>query len=449
MDQENNVEFSEKYEPLFELLECWDIVNGPDFKDIYSKEEQEHYIALKGVDTVVISGGRDSGKTFGVSTFIPIAVKDFNHRVLYTRYTMSSSDHSISKALDTRLEMLGDADAFTYANHTYDSKDNDGFIFITGQKTSSGNETAKLKSLENFSMFVTDEAEETKTFEEWDKIRKSVRAKDVQCLSILSFNPPPRDHWIFMELFEDMEVEEGFNGVKDNILYIHTTYLDMKEEDVAEHNLREYKKLKDSFDYYESLNNLERDKVKPKIKKQWDKYRNVVLGGFKGHADGVIYEDWEEGEFREDLPSCYGLDFGFNDPDALTKVAVDRNEKKIYIKEEYFKNQTSTDALTKVVKERTGNTSLIIGDAAQKRLINDLYHSGLNIRRCTKGGGSVERGIKMIQGYTLIVDLDSRNLKKALRNYVWHDKRAGVPKHDWSDLCDSFRYAAMELILFN
>lgn len=439
------VEFSDTYRPLFELLSCWGIVNDPSFKEIYSAEEQKYWLELKGVDTVIIKGGRDSGKSFVESAFIPIAVRDFNHRVLYTRYTMSSTDQSISEALTERMCLLGIESSFEYSKNIYECKTNEGKIFITGQKTSSLNQTAKLKSLENFSIFVTDEAEEVTTYEEWDKIRKSIRAKDVQCLNMLIFNPPTREHWLYTELFEDLEIDEGFCGVKDNILYIHSTYKDNIEH-IAEHNLREYRKLEKSYNELEGMSSSERDNAEPKKIKEWKKYKHVVLGGFKNVADGVIYEDWEIGEFNESMPYCYGLDFGFNDPDALTKVAVDFNSQKIHVKEMYFRNNTGTEALTNILLSTVGHSDLIIADAAQKRLINDLYEKGLNIKRCKKGGGSVQRGIKTIQGFTLIVDPASKNIKKALNNYIWHDKRSGVPRHNWSDLCDSFRYAAMDII---
>ncbi len=442
-----DVELSPAYQPLFELLECWNITSNKDFKKIYSVQEQAYWMSLRGVDTIIIKGGRDSGKSFAESVWIPIAVKDYNHRVLHTRYTMNSTDHSISEALTERMDLMNITQDFDYASNTYTSKGNDGKIFITGQKTSSLNQTAKLKSLENFSIFVTDEAEEVKTYEEWDKIRKSIRAKDVQCFNVLIFNPPTREHWLFTELYEDMDVKEAFCGVKENILYIHTTYLDNIDH-IAEHNLREYQKLKASYDIYEPMTMIQREGISPKTKKEWKKYKHIVLGGFLDVADGVIYEDWEDGEFNENLPSCYGLDFGFNDPDALTKVALDKNEMKIYIKELYFKNNTGSSTLQEILLNIVGRKDLIIGDAAQKRLINDLYYGGLNIKRCKKGGGSVQRGIKTIQGYTLIIDPASVNIRKALNNYVWHDSRAGVPKHDWSDIPDSFRYAAMELISY-
>ena len=59
-----------------------------------------------------------------------------------------------------------------------------------------------------------------------------MRAKDVQCLSMIIFNPPTKEHWIYEQWYE--ELEDGFNGIKDGVLYIHTTYLD-NADNMAEH----------------------------------------------------------------------------------------------------------------------------------------------------------------------------------------------------------------------
>lgn len=446
--QTKKIKFSESYRPLFNILYAWNIVNSPDFKD-KPKHEQEYWLKMKQVDTVLMYGGRDSGKSFAESVFIPRAVYEFNHRVLYTRYTMNSTDQSISEALTQRMDLLNITNQFDYAQNTYTCKNKQGKIFITGQKTSSLNQTAKLKSLEDFSIFVTDEAEEIKTFDEWDKIRKSIRAKDVQCLSMLVFNPPTKEHWLFTEFFEDMNIKEGFSGIKDNVLYIHTTYLD-NIDNLAEHNLREYKRLKESYDNYNALSSLERESASKKIKKEYNKYKHVVLGGFLETADGVIYEDWEYGEFNYSLPRCYGLDFGFDDPDALTLVAVDEAQKRIYVKEMLYKNGLGTDDLAGQLINICGHSELIIADSAHKRLINDLYERGLNIMKCKKSStaksGFVLRMIKTLQGYTIIVDNDSPNVAKSLNNYVWKDSRAGIPDRTYKHIPDSFGYAAMELI---
>jgi len=150
------IKFSEKYNPLFYLL---------DAKKEY-ENGNEKYKEEAGVDIVLISGGRDSGKTFAVGCFIAAGASDYNHRVLYTRYTMSSTNNSITRALDNRMELLQITDNFNFANNDYFHKTSKGLISVTGQKTSSGEQTAKLKSIEDYSIFVTEEGEELTSYEE-------------------------------------------------------------------------------------------------------------------------------------------------------------------------------------------------------------------------------------------------------------------------------------------
>ena len=439
------IELSPKFEQLFHLLEARNKLSQLSKNDA----DFSYWEKLSKVDTVLSYGGRDSGKSFAQSVFIPIAVKDYNHRVLYTRYTMNSTDQSISEALSSRMSLLGIEGNFTYANNVYTSKQNEGKIFITGQKTSSLNQTAKLKSLEGFSMFVMDEAEEGKTYDEWYAIKKSIRATDVQCINILTFNPPTREHWLYTEFFEDMGIQEGFTGIKDNVMYIHSTYLD-NYDNLAEHNRKDYDDLKVVYDKYESLTKQEKENQPKKIVKQWKRYKHTVLVGFKYNAEGVIYDDWEEGEFNESLPYVYGLDFGFSDPNCLVKVAVDEDQKLIYVDEILYKGGYGKDALADALINLVGTKDLIVADSAHKQLIYDLSESGLNILPCKKTRGkeqsSVSRTITTLQAYTMIITPRSINVKKDLNNYVWHDKRANVPKNEYKHSADAIGYGTMELI---
>jgi hypothetical protein len=116
--------------------------------------------------------------------------------------------------------------------------------------------------------------------------------------------------------------------------------------------------------------------------------------------------------------------------------------------------------LIQILHNVVGTEELIIADSAQKQQINDLYDgmhnregewlSGVNIRKVRKKRGDklnwVARRISILQGYTIVISPCSPNIKKAICNYVWHDKRANVPDHNWSDLMDSMGYGAMELI---
>src|SRR5690606_37633474 len=103
-------------------------------------------------------------------------------------------------------------------------------IAFKGIKTSAGNQTAALKSLKDFSIFLLEEAEEMPNFNDWDKVKKSIRALDVRNLSLLVLNHPTKAHWIYSEFFESRGVNEGWNGVHENVMYIHTSYLDMDKE---------------------------------------------------------------------------------------------------------------------------------------------------------------------------------------------------------------------------
>lgn len=438
--------FSDKYDSLFDLLKCWQTINHHDFKKIHSKKEQEYWLKLSKVDTVLLSGGRDSGKTFALSCFNAVAASYYDHRILYTRQTLSSTDNSITQALEDRIEDLELEDYFELANRTYVSKKGRGKITITGQQTSKGTQTAKLKSLEDYSIFETDEGEELEDYDSWKKIKRSIRARDVQALNIISFNPPTKEHWLYETFYEGI-VEEGFNGVQGKVLYIHTTYLDNGKENMAEHNWLEYEELREAYELYLSTSKDKRDSLPTKIVKKYKEYKSDILGGFKEVAEGVIYEDWEYGEFDNSLPFLHGLDFGFSDPDALIKIAVDHRRKLIYVDEMLYKNGLGTNQLGEILINRVGHISMIIADAAHKRLINDLYKTfGLNIRRCKKGGGSVLRTINTVQGYTIIVTRGSKNIVKGLNNYIWHDKRSGVPKDAFKHCPDAIGYGAMELI---
>ena len=74
--------------------------------------------------------------------------------------------------------------------------------------------------------WVLDEAEELDDESTFDKIDLSVRQKGMQNRVILLLNPALRSHWIYERFFQRQGVQDDFNGVKGNVTYIHSTYLD-------------------------------------------------------------------------------------------------------------------------------------------------------------------------------------------------------------------------------
>ena len=55
----------------------------------------------------VITGGRGSGKSFAVNTFLVLLTYEENTKTLFTRYTMSSASMSIIPEFREKLELMG------------------------------------------------------------------------------------------------------------------------------------------------------------------------------------------------------------------------------------------------------------------------------------------------------------------------------------------------------
>lgn len=425
----DSLELSHKYEPLFEWLSCLD---GSE---------------LSKVDTVVCTGGRYSQKSFAVGTFTCVAAKDFVHRVLYTRYTLTSAADSIIPEFNEKISILNCPASFEVTKDRINGTVNASKIVFKGIKTSSGNQTANLKSLKGFSMFVLEEAEEMPSFDNWDKIRKSIRALDVRNLNILILNPTTKTHWIYTEFFEDKGVSEGFNGIVDNVLYIHTTYLDMKREFIPDSIYLDFEDKRHAHEIYINTPKLDRDKLDQKVVKKALYYKHVILGGWLDNAEGVVFDNWSIGEFDNSLPFGFGQDFGFSiDPTTLVKCAVNKKHKKIYVKACFGRAGMSTEDIYLENMRHAGMTTEIIADSAEPRLISEVKAKGVNIKPCVKGAGSITAGIKALQDYEIIVSPCSTEIVKELNNYVWHDKKSSTPVDAFNHYIDPIRYYCYPII---
>ena len=217
-----NIEISEKYEPLFRMLQG----ENPN------------------VDTVIMTGGRFSGKSWGVSLFSQESALQYDWKILYTRFTNLSIEDSIKSEVGGMLEDLKYDQYFEETKGRIKSKFGEGEMVFKGIKTGSGNQTANLKSLSGFNCFIVDEAEEIPDFETFKKVFYSIRSSTKRNLSILILNPTTKQHWVYKEFFEKNNVPDGFNGVKDNLMFIHTSYKDIDREHIPENIYNDFEKLK-------------------------------------------------------------------------------------------------------------------------------------------------------------------------------------------------------------
>jgi phage terminase large subunit len=367
----------------------------------------------------IITGGRGSGKSFSINLLLVLLTYEKGHTILFTRYTLASAYVSIIPEFIDKLEQLDIFDDFYITKDEIKNKRSGSKIIFKGIKTSSGDQTANLKSLQGVTTFVLDEAEELTSEDTFDKIDLSVRQQGSHNRVILILNPTSKEHWIYRRYFEDKGIQEGSNVTKDNTTYIHTTYLDNKD------NLSE--------SYLQQIENIK--------KRRPEKYKHQMLGGWLSAAEGVIFTNWNIGSFREVGVTVYGQDYGFAaDPSTLIATSIDIANKKIYLKECFYKPRLTTTQIITLNKQFAGN-SLIVGDSAEPRLLSEIKASGCNIVKSIKGQGSITFGISLLQDYDLIVDQDSINLIKELNNYAWLERKSNTPIDKFNHLIDAIRYA--------
>jgi phage terminase large subunit len=391
----DEIKISEKFQPLFDIP--------------------------KGVDVFILTGGRYSQKSFAVSMSSIMSCKNYGHRILYSRYTNASLKDSIYAEVEEKINMLNVNAYFNLTINRIDALFNNSKIVFKGLKAGSNQQTANLKGLKDFSFWILDEAEELLDENIYDKIFLSIRGNNKNDknanIKVMILNPATKEHFIYKKYFESKGVKEGFNGVKDNVCYIHTTYLDCIDF-----------VPKEIQGYFEDMKN-----------NNPHKYNHVVLGGWLDKAEGVVFTNWKYGEFNPDnLQTSFGQDYGFSiDPTTLIEVAIDKKKKIIYCKEHLYKTNLRPHEIAHI-NNQYAKGKLIIADNSAPMLINELVLLGNRVIGPRKI--EIQSGISLMQDYNLIIDTESLNIGKELNNYVYTDKGSKLYCDMWNHALDAIRY---------
>ena len=388
---------------------------------------------------ILITGGRGSGKSFNASTFIERLTFEMTeaekivHQILYTRYTMVSAGMSIIPEMMEKIELDGTIKYFKTTKTDIVNKMTKSRIMFRGIKTSSGNQTAKLKSIQGITTFVCDEAEEWTNEEEFDKIMLSIRKKGIQNRIIIIMNPCDSNHFIYKKYIENTHKLVEIDGVQvqvsthPNVLHIHTTYQD-NLDNLSPEFLKEVEDMK--------VSNPE-------------KYAHVVIGRWADVAEGAVFKKW--GIVKE-FPTwakkvALASDWGYtNDPSTGIRCGIVDN--RLYVDELFYE----TGMLTNAIAEKLKPWGLkVYGDSADPRLIQEIKNRGVNIYPVDKFPGSIKAGIDKIHEMELFVTERSYHIIEELRKYVWDKDKDGhyinEPVDAWNHCIDPIRYYLLGHIL--
>lgn len=386
-------------------------------KHIYDKLEDYNTF------TEIHYGGASSGKSHGViQKVVYKACKDWKYprKILFLRKVGSTVYDSIFEDVKQCLDAWDLLDKCKVNNSAYRIELPNGAQFIFKGLDN----PEKIKSIKGISDVVMEEASEF-TLDDYTQLTLRLRDRKHKLKQIyLMFNPVSKVNWVFNAFF--------VKHPKNTVIY-QTTYKDNRFlDDVTRENIEE---LADRNEAY---------------------YKIYALGEF-ATLDKLIFPKYEKRLLNKDklahLPSYFGLDFGFtNDPSAFMHVKVDRENKKIYILEEYVRKGLLNNQIAEAITSLGYSKEVIMADSAEQKSIAELQTLGL--RRAIpvgKGKGSVLQGVQFMQQFDIIVDERCVKTIEELENYTWQkDKRTNEyinkPCDSYNHCIDAIRYALQNLI---
>ncbi len=284
-------------------------------------------------------------------------------------------------------------------------------------------EETKLLSLNNVSCIWVEECFEVpQPIVEQLNIRMRGQAANQQLL--LSWNPISKNSWLYNFTVEDPPA---------NSIYIHSTYRDNPFLNV---------------EYIAALDEME--------VRNPAKYRIYGRGEWGVDSEGLVITNWRAEEFdamelaASGLEHRAGCDLGWIDPSAVVDTLYDRENKIIYVFNEFYKSGCQLEELAAAIKDMDLTRTKIFVDAAEPRTIQYFRQQGINATGCAKGKDSVRTGYQFLQDHLIIVKPSCQKLITELENFSYiKSKQTGEwtedTTHEWSHAIDALRYGYADI----
>lgn len=223
-----------------------------------------------------------------------------------------------------------------------------------------------------------------------------------------TFNPIDVRHWTVTEIIEGKD--------KENVAVMHSTWQD--NQFLPDDYVRRLQELKDKDENY---------------------YRIYTLG-LPGMVENLIYSRYEIQYFNIDRePDFYGLDLGYNDPNALVAGWID--DQKIYLRELIFETEQDPNDLVDAMKKLGIAQGPPIYCDHRTDIIELLSRNGYNVQKADK---AVHEGILHVKSHKLVIHEESVNLLKEIQRYKWmkdkNNKILDSPVKFNDHLMDAMRY---------
>ena len=283
-------------------------------------------------------------------------------------------------------------------------------------------EETKLLSLNNIGVIFIEEAFEVpQAIVEQLNLRLRGKVKNQQIM--MAFNPISKNSWLF----------DFCNNPPDSYLFTHSTYKDNPFL---------------TAEYVASLEEL--------YKRNPAKARVFCDGEWGVNPDGLVLTNWTTQDFNPlDLAAKgyehrAGMDLGWVDKTAIIDSLYDRENKTIYVFNEFYKSGCQLSELVDALNDMNLTKTKVYVDAAEPRSIEYFRKNGINATACAKGKDSVKAGLMFLQDNRIVVHPSCRNFINELENFSYiQSKLTGEwtedTTHEYSHAIDACRYGYSDI----
>ena len=284
-------------------------------------------------------------------------------------------------------------------------------------------EETKLLSLNNIGCIFIEEAFEVpKNIVEQLNLRLRGRTPNQQIL--MAFNPISKNHWLYK--FCEEEPPTSF-------IFSHSTYKDnpfLNAEYVAE--------------------------LEELYTRNPQKARVFCDGEWGIDADGLVITNWRAEDFdamelaRAGLEHRAGMDLGYIDKTAIIDSLYDKENRTIYIFNEFYKSGCQLNEIAQAIKDMSLAKTKLYIDSSEPRTIQYMKNEGISAFPCVKGKDSVKAGIMFLQDNNIVVHPSCKSLITELENFSYiKSKQTGEwteeTTHEYSHAIDALRYAYSDI----
>lgn len=279
----------------------------------------------------------------------------------------------------------------------------------------------KLKSINNVSIIWVEECSEVK-YAGFKELIGRLRHPLLELYMLLSTNPIGEDNWTYKHFFkdeennrfilDDEELYEKRTVVVGDTYYHHSTADDnlfLPESYIAQ--------LEEMKEYDPDLYRIAR-------KGRFGVNGIKVLPQFQVLSHDEVMDSIRR--IRTPIKKV-GMDFGFEESyNALLRLAIDHDEKILYIYWEYYKNKTTDDITAEEIKEFKTTYELIKADSAEPKTIQYFRQKGFNMKAAKKFQGSRLQYTRKVKRFKKIICSDAcKNVIRELKNLTYATDKAG------------------------